>query len=118
VAVLALWRGRLALATALAVAFFGYLLLGSQWFNPWYLLWLLPLALVSPSWHVRVLALAFVLLAPLTYLLQYDARLIVPFVFLPVAILAIWWRAALGWTFGGSPTAPRPVGASGMAGRG
>ena len=42
----ALWRGRLALAGTLAVVLLAYLLVGSQWFNPWYLLWLVPLALV------------------------------------------------------------------------
>ncbi|MCC7369369.1 MAG: glycosyltransferase family 39 protein [Chloroflexi bacterium] len=117
VALQALWRGTLNLPSALAASFFGYLLFGSQWFNPWYLLWLLPLALATPGWQIRGLALAFVLLAPLTYLLQYDARLVVPLVFLPVGMLAIWWRAALGW-----PLVARPglsAGSSpGTAGRG
>lgn len=105
VALGALWRGRLPLPGALATAFFGYLLVGSQWFNPWYLLWLLPLALVSPSWRMRWLTLAFCLLAPLVYLLQYDARLVVPLVFAPVVALAVIWREALGWSFVARPTA-------------
>ena len=97
---LALWRDRLALGATLAAILFAYLLVGSQWFNPWYLLWLLPLAIRSPDRRLRVLAIGFAGLAPLTYLLQYDARLVVPLVFVPVALLAVWWRSALGWTLG------------------
>jgi hypothetical protein len=97
---LALWRGRLALGATLAAILFAYLLVGSQWFNPWYLLWLLPVAILSPDRRLRVLAIGFAGLAPLTYLLQYDARLVVPLVFVPVALLAVWWRSALGWTLG------------------
>ena len=108
----------LTLAGGLAAAFFGYLLLGSQWFNPWYLLWLTPLALAAPSWQLRALALAFALLAPLTYLLQYDARLIVPVVFVPVAVLAIRWRAALGWGSPGAPIVPTVASAPRIPGRG
>ncbi len=118
VAILALWRGRLELGTTIAAVLFLYLLVGSQWFNPWYLLWLLPVAVVAPSWQIRALALTFAVLAPLTYLLQYDARLIVPIVFVPVALLAVRLRAALGWSQNG-PSAPRaPLGAPRMAGRG
>ena len=52
-------------------------------------------------------AIGFCLLAPLTYLLQYDARLVVPLVFVPVALLALRWRATLGWTLGlAAPVAP------------
>ncbi|MGE3270898.1 MAG: hypothetical protein AB7P40_19250 [Chloroflexota bacterium] len=116
-AILALWRGRLALVAALAAAFFGYLLLGSQWFNPWYLLWLVPLAVLAPGWRLRALALAFAMLAPLTYLLQYDARLVVPFVFVPVALLAVWWRSALGWPLRAA-RAPAQAHAPGVAGHG
>ncbi|MGE3912868.1 MAG: hypothetical protein AB7K36_26155 [Chloroflexota bacterium] len=116
-AILALWRGRLALVAALAAAFFGYLLLGSQWFNPWYLLWLVPLAVLAPGWRLRALALAFAVLAPLTYLLQYDARLVVPFVFVPVALLAVWWRSALGWPLRAT-RAPAQAHAPGVAGHG
>jgi alpha-1,6-mannosyltransferase len=97
---LALWRGRLAPGATLAALLLAYLLIGSQWFNPWYLLWLLPLAILAPDWRLRFLAIGFALLAPLTYLLQYDARLVVPLVFVPVALLALRWRAALGWTLG------------------
>ena len=118
VGMLALWRGRLPLTSALATAFFGYLLLGSLWFNPWYLMWLIPMAIVAPSWQLRTLALAFALLSPLTYLLQYDARLIVPFIFVPVGLLAIWWRAALGWNLAATAPDSAQVSAPGMAGRG
>jgi alpha-1,6-mannosyltransferase len=116
VAILALWRGRLALGTTVAAVLF--LLVGSQWFNPWYLLWLLPVALVAPSWQIRALALAFAVLAPLTYLLQYDARLIVPIVFVPVALLAVRWRAALGWSDGDGSAPRASLGAPRMAGHG
>jgi alpha-1,6-mannosyltransferase len=112
VALLALWRGRLVLGSALAAIVLGYLLVGSQWFNPWYLLWLVPLAILAPDWRLRALTLVFALLAPLTYLLQYDARLVVPLVFGPVAALAVWWRASLGWTLGAgeSPRVPKVAG--------
>jgi hypothetical protein len=111
---LALWRGRLLLGAALSAIVLGYLLVGSQWFNPWYLLWLVPLAILAPDGRLRALTAAFALLAPLTYLLQYDARLVVPLVFGPVAVLAVWWRGSLGWTLGAgeSPRIPE------MAGRG
>lgn len=106
----AVWRGRLPLAGGLGAVLFAYLLLGAQWFNPWYLLWLLPVAAVAPDRRLRAVSLAFALLAPLTYLLQYDSRLVVPAVFLPVAALAVAWRGALG--FG----ATHPVGSGAVAG--
>jgi hypothetical protein len=118
VAVVALWRGRLTLATTVAAVLFLYLLVGSQWFNPWYLLWLVPVAVISPSWQIRTLALTFAVLAPLTYLLQYDARLIVPIVFVPVALLAVRLRAGLGWSLGGPSTPRASIGAPRMAGHG
>jgi hypothetical protein len=117
-ALVALWRGTIEVAAALAAVLLGYLLVGSQWFNPWYLLWLLPVAAVASDWRVRVLALGFALLAPLTYLLQYDSRLVVPIVFVPVAVLAVWWRAALGWTLGNTTTAAPSLTARQAAGRG
>ena len=95
---LALWSGRLALPAAALGAFLAYLLVAAQWFNPWYLLWLMPFAaLVGERWP-RVIAVAFALLAPLTYPFQHDARALVPSVFLPVAALTVgvvavaWWR--------------------------
>jgi alpha-1,6-mannosyltransferase len=113
---LALWRGRLTLGAALTAVLFAYLLVGSQWFNPWYLLWLLPLAILAPDRRLRVLAVGFAVLAPLTYLLQYDARLVVPLVFVPVALLALRWRAALGWTPGlAAPVAPAAQTSQGAA---
>jgi hypothetical protein len=114
----ALWRGQLDLPSALTSAFFGYLLIGSQWFNPWYLLWLLPVALLAPVWRLRWLALVFCLLAPLTYLLQYDARLVVPAVFVPVAVLAVAWRASLGWLLPGQSVACTGLRAPRVAGHG
>ena len=69
-------------------------------------LWLLPLAALASDWRLRVLAYTFALLAPLTYLLQYDARLVVPAVFLPMLVLTVLWRGALGL---GRPSAPAPA---------
>jgi alpha-1,6-mannosyltransferase len=97
---LALWSGRLSLPAAALAAFLAYLLVAAQWFNPWYLLWLVPFAaLVRERW-LRVVALTFALLAPLTYPFQHDARALVPAVFLPVAVLALGgavgaWRGRL-----------------------
>src|SRR5215212_2218043 len=115
---LSLWRGRLVLGGALAAVLFAYLLVGSQWFNPWYLLWLLPVAILTPDRRLRGLAIGFCLLAPLTYVLQYDARLVVPIVFVPVALLGLRWRAALGWTLGVAHAASVSAPAPQAAGRG
>jgi hypothetical protein len=106
------WRGRLALPTAVAAVLFLYVLVGSQWFNPWYLLWPVSVALIGDDRRTRIMVLTFALLAPLTYLLQYDARLVAPIVFLPVAILAVRYRAALGWSQGGGPVPRAIAGAS------
>ena len=113
-----LWRGRLVLPSALASVLFFYLLVGSQWFNPWYLLWLVPLALVAADRQVRILAVTFAVLAPLTYLLQYDARLVVPLVFGPVAVLAVLFRASLGWSVGSKLVLQESVGVPRVAGHG
>lgn len=118
VALLALWRGRLDVRAAAGAVLLVYLLVASQWFNPWYLLWLVPLAVVAPSWRLRALSLTFALLAPLTYLLQYDARLVVPLVFMPVAVLAVRWRRCLGWPAGDGVAAPAALGSPRMAGHG
>ena len=88
--------GRLALPAAAFGVFFLYLLIAAQWFNPWYLLWLAPWAALAP-FPPRVLGVAFTLLAPLVYLLQYAALPTVLVVFLPLAMLALRWRAWLGW---------------------
>ncbi len=108
----AVWQRRLGLAGGLGAVLFAYLLLGSQWFNPWYLLWLLPVALLAPDWRLRALAVGFALLAPLTYLLQYDARLVVPAVFVPMATLAAFWHGALGVGRTSQPTGSVADGAS------
>jgi alpha-1,6-mannosyltransferase len=109
VILVALWRRAVSVSVASAALLLAYLLIGAQWFNPWYLLWLLPIALVSPEPRVCRIAVLFSLLAPLTYLLQYDARLIVPLVFMPTAGLALlWW---LKPTLQGrpSPMSPTPA---------
>ena len=118
VALWGLWRGRLSLAAAPAVVIFSYLLIGAQWFNPWYVLWLVPLAVAAPDRRLRILAVTFALLAPLTYVLQYDARLVVPLVFVPVALLAVRYRASLGWPAGGGLSLRGPVRSPSVAGHG
>jgi alpha-1,6-mannosyltransferase len=118
VALWGLWRGRLVLPSALASVLFFYLLVGSQWFNPWYLLWLVPLAMVAADRQVRILAVTFVVLAPLTYLLQYDARLVVPLVFGPLTVLAVLFRASLGWSVGSKLVLQESVGVPRVAGHG
>jgi hypothetical protein len=95
-----LWRGALAGPLTVGACFLAYLLVGAQWFNPWYLLWLLPLTVVARESRLLRTAVLFSLLAPLTYLLQYDARLVVPLVFMPTATLAI---VQLLRTRGGQP---------------
>ena len=107
----ALWQRRISLPGAVAVSYLAYLLVGAQWFNPWYLLWLVPFAALAPERGVRVVGVAFSLLAPLTYLLQYDAPAVVPAVFVPTALLALYWRRELGLTLprpGARPT-PQPT---------
>ena len=59
VSLLALWRGRLGPTATLAAVLLAYLLVGSQWFNPWYLLWLVPLAILAPDWRLRALTVSF-----------------------------------------------------------
>ena len=112
------WRRQLTPTGAVAVVLLGYLLVGSQWFNPWYLLWLVPLALAVPNRELRIVAVTFALLAPLTYLLQYDARLVVPIVFAPVAVLAVRYRASLGWSPSGRLALPGIVRTPSVAGHG
>jgi hypothetical protein len=112
------WRGRLAPAAAVAAVLLSYLLIGAQWFNPWYLLWLVPLAMLAPDRRLQMLAVTFAVLAPLTYLLQYDARLVVPLVFMPVALLAVRYRASLGWPVGSGLALPGAVRSPTVAGHG
>ena len=52
----AVWRGRLWLPTAACGLYFLYGLIGAPWFNPWYLLWLAPLAGLAPPGPQRRLA--------------------------------------------------------------
>jgi hypothetical protein len=118
IALAGLWRGQIGLASALAAVLFGYLLVGSQWFNPWYLLWLLPVAVFGQDRRIQILSLLFALLAPLTYLLQYDSRLVVPLVFVPVAVLAVMFRDSLGWPSGRGMALSRTAPAQGAAGHG
>jgi alpha-1,6-mannosyltransferase len=93
----ATWSGRLDVVSAAVGVLFLYCLLAAHWFNPWYLLWLAPLAALVPTRPPRALGIAFTLLAPAVYLLQYEALPVVLVVFLPLALLAVHWRAWLGW---------------------
>ena len=93
----AVWLARLPLPAAALGVFILYLLVGAQWFNPWYLLWLAPLAALVPEAPPRALGIAFTMLAPLVYPLDSEARPIVLAIFLPMAVLAVRWRAWLGW---------------------
>jgi alpha-1,6-mannosyltransferase len=91
----AAWRGRLAVMPAAFGVVFLYLLVGAQWFNPWYLLWLMPFAALVPR-PPRVLGVTFSLLAPTIYA-AHDSWPIVAVVFIPLTALAVYWRAWLGW---------------------
>ena len=93
----ALWLGRLTPPAAALVAFLVYLLVGAQWFNPWYLLWLVPLGALVDDRRLTAIVILFTLLAPLTYPAQYNPRLVVPLVHLPVALLAVAWLVRRGW---------------------
>jgi alpha-1,6-mannosyltransferase len=117
----AVWLGRLGLVAAAVGVFFVYLLVGAQWFNPWYLLWLVPFAALAPNGPPRALGLAFALLAPIVYAVRHTLPVVVA-VFLPMAALALYWRAWLGWTSRAPATdgtsaerAPSPGGEPGPA---
>ncbi len=110
----AAWRERLPIAAAAAGVFLLYLLVAAQWFNPWYLLWLVPFAVLAP-WPVRTITIVFTLLAPLVYVLQYAALPIVLTVFLPVTLLTVRWRAWLGWPGPLQTAAGKPVAGCQMA---
>jgi alpha-1,6-mannosyltransferase len=93
---LAVARRRVALVPAAAGVFFLYLLVGAQWFNPWYMLWLVPFAALAAAGPPLALGLAFSLLSPLVYAMR-DSWPVVAVVFLPIAVLAMRWHAWLGW---------------------
>jgi alpha-1,6-mannosyltransferase len=94
---LAAWRGRVPLVAAATGSFLLYLFVGAQWFNPWYLLWVMPLAALAPEGPPRILAVAFTLLAPLAYPLQNEDLPVVLVVFAPMLLLAWRYRGWLGW---------------------
>ena len=93
---LAVWTGRLPLVAAACGVFFLYLLIGAQWFKAWYVLWLAPLATSAPEMPPRVLGMAFMLMAPIAYVVNETVPAIVA-LFFPLLILAVYWRAWLGW---------------------
>ncbi|MDP8924832.1 MAG: hypothetical protein M3O34_18430, partial [Chloroflexota bacterium] len=103
---LAAWSGRLPFVAAAVGVFFLYLLVGAQAFHPWYLLWLAPLAALVPHRPPQALAVAFMLLAPLVYLFHHRPVPVVLWVFVPMALLALWWRAWLSWP---GPTGNAPA---------
>jgi alpha-1,6-mannosyltransferase len=105
---LAMWRGRIPLVAAALGAFLLYLLVGVQSFNPWYLLWVMPLAAIVPERPPRLLAVAFTLLAPLAYPLQNDDVPVVLAVFVPMALLALCWRGWLVWPGPAGRARPAP----------
>ena len=106
----AVWSGRLPFVPAALGVLFLYLLVGAQAFHPWYLLWLAPLAALVAEGPPRALGVAFTLLGPLVYLFQHRPLPVVLWVFLPMALLAVWWRAWLGWPglVGTAATTGRP----------
>jgi hypothetical protein len=88
----ATWTDRVPLLAAALGVFFVYLLVGAQWFNPWYFLWLAPFSALVPERVPRLLGLSFMLLAPITYPIR-DAFPVLSLVFLPASLLAVYWRA-------------------------
>jgi alpha-1,6-mannosyltransferase len=112
------WRRQVSLGAGAAATLLAYLLIGAQWFNPWYLLWLIPIALATSEPRLWRVAILFSLLAPMTYLLQYDGRLIVPLVFLPTIGLALVWWVLPSWHRSAAPTAPTSVASPHVVGRG
>ena len=103
------WTGRLTLTSATFGLLFLYCLVASQWFNPWYLLWLMPFAALVRYRAPRVLGVAFSVLAPVVYAGPYTipATLVA---FVPMTVLAVWWRGWLGW---GSPRPSHRLGNEG-----
>lgn len=91
------WTGRLPLMPAALALVFLYCLVAAQWFNPWYLLWLMPLAAMVAYRPPRALGVVFALLAPLTYAIPYTSPVVL-MVFSPMALLAARWRGWLGWS--------------------
>lgn len=113
----------LTLAASLLLA--SYLALVAWWFQPWYLLWLLPVAALTPVALVRRLVVLWSCTAGLTYavfvyvwvmnadrLTYNDAQWIATTVlYVPLLLYAAWsWRrmgrtGGLGWPRGAAPTA-------------
>ena len=81
-----LWRGRIDLIGASLAALLAYVLVGAQWFNPWYLLWVAPFAALAGSGRLRLPAVVLMLLAPLVYPLEYATWPIMWLVFAPTAV--------------------------------
>ncbi len=112
---LAVSRGRMALVPAAGGVFFLYLLIAAQWFNPWYMLWLVPFAALAATGPPLALGLAFSLLSPIVYALR-DTWPVVLVVFLPIALLAIRWHRWLGWPLALERVTPSGAGSAVRAG--
>lgn len=54
-----IWRGHTSLQRASFELLFFYLLLCCLWFQPWYLLWIIPLAAIIPHWGVASRTIVF-----------------------------------------------------------
>jgi hypothetical protein len=65
------WRHQRDLRTAFWGLLLWYILAGSQWFQPWYLVWLLALFVVRPRRRTYAWLTAWALMAQASYLLQY-----------------------------------------------
>jgi len=65
------WRCNRALLAAFVGLLLWYVLVSSQWFQPWYVLWLLPLYAVRPNRSTFAWLTAWALMAQASYLLQY-----------------------------------------------
>jgi len=65
------WRNGRALVPAFAGLLLWYVLAGSQWFQPWYVLWLLALFVLRPQRASFAWLTAWALAAQASYLLQY-----------------------------------------------
>ncbi|MFN8521500.1 MAG: hypothetical protein U0821_00150 [Chloroflexota bacterium] len=90
------FQGRVDLYWGAFATMFWYGLVGAQWFNPWYLLWMMPFACLVEDARARVLGITFSVLALLVYPLQYEATAVMLAVFVPMAALvALAFRSSL-----------------------
>jgi hypothetical protein len=94
------------LIRAWALVFFSYLVIGSVWFMPWYITWLVPMLALLPSGHLRRALVLFAwggtLFYALTPSLPWDRtpnlqNYYVPgIIFLP-PLLYLLWAGVSAW---------------------